>query len=281
MGFGDWFADSIASPVYHGFGEAKDWLVDKGGDAWGDLTGATAAKHAAEAQMSAADKDIAFRQRIYDDQKKQNEPWMQAGVSALSDLSGGIKSGAFDTPVEQFNDPGAYKDPGFKFNFEADPGYAFRQQQQQQAIERSAAAGGGLFSGATLSDLAKRSGQMASDEFGNAYARQRGAYENDRSFGQASSQGDRATRYGIFSDNQNRLRQKSSDRFDRLSTLAGFGNAGANRGQQNSSAFGDSVSNSILGRGNAQAAGMVGAANANTQGIMGLAGLAAKIYGAV
>lgn len=264
MGFGDWFSDSIASPVYHGFGEAKDYVHES----IKDLTGANAAEEAAQLQASAADKDLAFRQKVYDDQIKLNEPWRNAGISALSDLSGGIKSGAFESPENEFKDTV----PGFKFDFQADPGYQFRQQQAQQAIERSAAAGGGLFSGATMSDLAKKSGQMASDEYDNAYNRSRGEYQDrvaNRNFN-----------YGVFSDSQNAKRQKLNDRFSRLSTLAGFGDAGASRTQQAGSTFGDAASASILGKANAQASGIVGSANAQQQGIMGLAGLAAKIYGA-
>ncbi len=292
MGFGDWFSDSIASPIYHGFGEAKDVVHDS----WKDLTGATAAEEAAKVQATAADKDLAFKQKMYDEQMKLNEPWRQIGVSSLSDLSSGIKSGAFESNLEEFKDSNGanpqFQDPGQlkEFNFKADPGYLFRQQQAQQAIERSAAANGGLFSGATLSDIGGKISQMASEEYGNAYNR----YESDRNNQQVNrnfaynAYNDRVNQniqnknfnYGVFSDNQNRKRQQMGDRFSRLSTLAGFGDAGANRTQQVGTNFGDTASASILNKANAQASGIVGAANANSQGMMGLASLAAKIYGA-
>ena len=59
-------------------------------------------------------------------------PWREAGTDALGRLQEKISAG-----------------PG---DFEASPGYAFRQQEGQKAIERSAAARGGALSGRALKE---------------------------------------------------------------------------------------------------------------------------------
>lgn len=52
-------------------------------------------------------------------------------------------------------------------NFQADPGYQFRQQQGEQAINRAASAAGGRISGATLKALSGFNQDLASQEYGN------------------------------------------------------------------------------------------------------------------
>jgi hypothetical protein len=55
--------------------------------------------------------------------------------------------------------------------FFTSPDYQWRLDQQNKAIERSAAASGGLFSGATGVALARESGNIASQEYGNYFER--------------------------------------------------------------------------------------------------------------
>lgn len=75
-------------------------------------------------------------------------------------------------------------------DYQADPGYAFRMSEGQKALERSAAARGGLNSGATLKALTRYGQDMGSQEYQNAY---------------------------------NRFTNDQSNRFNRLSGLAGLG----------------------------------------------------------
>lgn len=274
--------DDTAGAIYHGNGNLKDGA----GDLWNDFSGKTAARDAAKTQVAAADKATALQREMYDKNVDLNEPWRQAGLGALGQISKGMESGEFNTPEESFSydmKTPEYKDPGFNFDFKADPGYAFRQQEQQKAIERSAAAGGGLFSGATLSDLALRSGQMASDEYGNAYNRARSGYESDRSFGYGinrdavgDAMSDRNFAYGNFMDAQSRKRQSMQDRFSRLSTLAGIGEAGTSRVGTAATTFGQQAGDNTLGAGNARAASLVGGYNSQRDTLMGLGNLAVK-----
>jgi hypothetical protein len=196
---------------------------------------------------------LQFQRESRDQQLALNEPWRQQGLAALGQLGNDTQ---FQAPVEDYRAPA--------FDFLADPGYQFRLQQGQQALERSAAARGGLFSGATARRLSDLSGQMASDE----YSRAQGRYAQDRQFG-----------YGVFSDKQNARRQALNDRFNRLSTLAGFGEAATGRAGAAQGNYGQAAGDLAIQRGNAQAAGTVGAYNAQRDFGMGLGNLVLNAAG--
>ena len=125
-------------------------------------------------------------------------------------------------------------------DYEADPGYAFRQQQGQQAIERSAAARGGLLSGAALKGIERFGQGLASEEYGNAY---------------------------------NRFQSNQSNQFNRLASLAGVGQTANNALAQAGSQFANAMTgisqanaanqgNAMLAAGNARASGYAGIGNA-------------------
>jgi len=65
-------------------------------------------------------------------------------------------------------------------DMERDPGVAFRRQEQERAIDRSMAGMGKLLSGNRLEELMSRSGDLASQEYGQAYGRNLGEYELGR-----------------------------------------------------------------------------------------------------
>jgi hypothetical protein len=67
-----------------------------------------------------------------------------------------------------------------------DPGYQFRQTEARRALEGSAAARGDLMSGGVLQALQSRSQDLASQEYGNAYARSLG--ENQLRYGRGLTQ---------------------------------------------------------------------------------------------
>lgn len=172
---------------------------------------ADAAREAANANTLASDKAASLQ-----------EPWRQAGMGALSQLSAGTAPGG------QFNAP---------FNYQADPGYAFRLAQGQDALESSAAARGTHLSGGTLQALVNYGQQAGSQEFGNSYNR----WNNDQ-----------------------------TNRFNRLASVAGLGQTAT----RDVSAMGMDAARSNgeygLQGANAAAAGRVGQANAWNQGLTGL-----------
>ena len=73
-------------------------------------------------------------------------PWREAGIRALGTLEGKIATG-----------------PG---EFEADPGYQFRQEQGNRAVDSSAAARGGALSGRAVKEAARFNQGLASQEYG-------------------------------------------------------------------------------------------------------------------
>ncbi|MBU1240626.1 hypothetical protein KJ865_13020 [Myxococcota bacterium] len=246
----------IGMPKMQSFGGSipgADWLGEKATDIWNVMSGDAAARDAGKEEKKALDKQLAFARETRDQQMALNEPWMQLGkgaVGQLSDLS------QFEFTPEEYQAPA--------FDFQADPGYQFRLAEGQKALERSAAARGGLFGAGTVRRLSDLSGQMASDEYGRAQQR----YSQDRQFG-----------YGVYSDKQNARRQALNDRFSRLSSLAGFGEAATGRMGQAQGAFGQAAGTNALDRGNVNAARIVGCYNAQRDTAMGLGQLAAPIIG--
>lgn len=129
------------------------------------------------------------------------------------------------------------QDPSFQksftlADFEADPGYAFRMAEGQKAIERSAASRGGLMGGATMKALTRFGQDTASQEYQNAYGR----FTNDQ-----------------------------TNRFNRLSSIAGFGQAANASNTAAGQNYGNSVAANQIGFGNAQAAAHIGQGNQNAQ----------------
>jgi len=119
-------------------------------------------------------------------------------------------------------------------DFNKDPGYQFRMDEGTQALERSAAARGGLLSGGTLKDLTNYSQGVASGEYSNAY---------------------------------NRFNADRTQRFNRLSALAGTGQTAATNLNSDATNLGNTVGNNILGAANARSAGYVNTGNAINSGI--------------
>jgi hypothetical protein len=119
-------------------------------------------------------------------------------------------------------------------DFQTDPGYGFRLAEQEKAINRSAGARGRFNSGATLKALLERSGNLASDEYSNAY---------------------------------NRFNLNQTNKFNRLAAISGIGQTAVQQLGNQSSVLGQSLANNITGAGNARASGYIGAANAINSGI--------------
>lgn len=148
-----------------------------------------------------------------------------------------------------------------------DPGYQFRLQQGQQALERSAAARGGLLSGRALKDTADFSQGLASQEFGQAFARA-GALD-ERDYGRALTDANRSWQQGTALDDRDYSRAWNLDQssWNRLAALAGIGQTS----QQHTSGLGAgtaaAIAGNTIGAGNAAAAGTVGAANAWTNAL--------------
>ena len=110
-----------------------------------------------------------------------------------------------------------------------DPGYQFRLSEGIKALDRSAASRGNLVSGDQMLAIQDYGQRSASQEFSNAFAR---------------TQSERDARFGI------------------LKSVSDSGQMAAATTMQNANAFAANASNTITGKGNAQAEGYIGAANA-------------------
>ena len=124
------------------------------------VIGSQASKSAAKTQAAAADQAAQLQQQQFERQVELQEPWRQAGITALNKL----------TPLATEYTPFGMQ------QFQQDPGYAFRMQEGMKALDRSAAARGGLLSGSTLKGAQRYGQDLASQEYMNAFNR----YQTER-----------------------------------------------------------------------------------------------------
>jgi len=197
------------------------------------LYGASAAKSAANTQAAAADRAAQLQYDQFQQQRADQEPFRQAGITTQNELlrqlglGGEAGSAGYGNLMRNFSQQ----------DFQADPGYQFRLSEGLKGIDRQAAARGGLISGGALK-AAERYGQnLASDEYQNAFNR----YQTNR-----------GSVYGMLSGQQG-VGQGATN---------AMGAAGQNYANQAGEAY--------MGAGNARASGYIGAANAIGQGVGGL-----------
>ncbi len=142
----------LASAVVGGL---SSWF---GADSTADAT-----KENTKATIEATKNTNAMLQRQYDQNRKDNESWRLAGEEALKKIQ---------------------SDPGFQFvsedfDFFSDPSYEFRKEESINALDRSAASRGNVLSGAQNKAITRYAGNLASQEYGNAFNRYM-AKENQR-----------------------------------------------------------------------------------------------------
>ena len=125
--------------------------------------------------------------------------------------------------------------------FEADPGYAFRQSEGMKALERSAAARGNLMSGATMKGIQRFGQDLASQEYQNAF---------------------------------NRYQVERAARLNPLQSLMGSGQSSANTLTSAAGQFGQASANNAMNVGAARASGYVGSANALSSALSGVGQMA-------
>ena len=212
-------------------------IIGAGASVGSSVIAAKGAKSAAETQaQSARDASDLFA------------PYRAVGTEAIQRLGDQFRSGG--TLAQPFNEP--FVAPGSpamagrpSTPLTLDPGYQFRLEEGQKALERSAAARGTLLTGGTAKALQRYGQGLASQEYGAAYNRAFGEYQQ---------------RHDIF-------RQNQSDLFNRETSLAnlGYGATGQQADLNTSGAA-------------AAAAGQVGSANAYAQGIGQLGGLFQDSY---
>jgi len=122
-------------------------------------------------------------------------------------------------------------------DYQADPGYAFRQSEGMKALERSAAARGGLLSGGTLKGIQRFGQDLASQEYQNAF---------------------------------NRYQVNRANQLNPLQSLMGSGQSSANVLTGAAGQMGQNQAAAITNAAQARASGYVGSANALGSALSGL-----------
>ena len=132
-----------------------------GSQALTGLLGYNAANKAAQTQADAANNANALTWQMYQQNQANQQPWINAGTNALSQLTAGTQPGGQFTKNFSPSDLTAG----------IDPGYAFRISEGNKALNASAAARGGLISGNALKASQDYGQAAASQEYQNAFNR--------------------------------------------------------------------------------------------------------------
>jgi hypothetical protein len=187
------------------------------------VIGAISSNKAANTQAQASRDATAAQQDALAKQTELNKPFYDTGVNALTKLA---------------NQSPYVRDT---FNYQADPGYAFRFNEGMKGINATAAARGGLISGNALKGATDYGQAAGSQEYNNAYNR-------------------------YLSNNALKLQEYNTNTGVQQN-LASMGQGSANNQAAAAGAFGNSAASNIIGAGNATAGGYMGGANALTSGV--------------
>lgn len=196
-----------------------------GGAVIGGGASMIASSKAAKAQESAANSANATQLAMFNRQTELQEPFRQGGLTAQQQIMqllglGGDKNAA---------GYGSLAQPFGMDQFQADPGYAFRQAEAQKALERSASARGMLLSGSTLKGIERYSQDLASQEYQNAF---------------------------------NRYQVERAAKLNPLQSLMGAGQSSANTLTNAAANYGNAAAANTMAAGQARASGYVGMGNA-------------------
>jgi hypothetical protein len=203
------------------------------------VIGAVGATSAASTQAGAAKNAQNISEQEFNTITQQEQPFMQGGYGALSQLDQGLGIG---TPMTDSSmGYGSLNAPFTEQTFQQmSPAYQFQLQQGQQGVLNQDASGQGALSGATMKDLIGYNQNYANTSFNNAF---------------------------------NQYQTQNQNVYNRLSGIAQLGqNAASNTGQQGTALAGQAAQ-SATNVGTAQAAGQIGVANAASSGLSSLSSL--------
>lgn len=208
----------------------------------GSVVSASGAQSAANTQAAAQNNATANQMSMFNTIQGQEQPFMNAGVTATNQLSSLTAPGGYLN--NQTSTPFSF-DPS---SITSSPGYQFSQTQGLQQAQNAIAPNVGALSGPALQALTNYSTGNA-EQYYNNY------------FNQAQSQ---------YLTNFNTQQTQQQNIFSRLSGIAGLGqNAASNTGTAGT-ALGTGAAQSTAAAGASQAAGTVGAANAISGGASGV-----------
>lgn len=204
------------------------------------LIGAGASSNAANTAANANQNATNAQLSMFNTTNTQQAPWRQAGGNALAAINTGFGVDASGNPVAAGTNTGGIGAGQFNqqftnadLNSQLAPNYQFQLQQGLGQAQNMMAGSGGAMGG----NMAQGLENYAQNYAGNAY---QNAFNN--------------------------YQTQQSNIFNRLSTIAGMGSASANQSSATGATTGLGVANTMVGQGNAMAAGQIGVANALTGG---------------
>lgn len=129
----------------------------------GTVAGAVLSKRAADKQEQAirkqADRDIALRKQMYEEDVARQQPYLGAGEMSMNQLSA------------LYGPEGMYTKTPTMQDLLIDPGYGFRMSEGEKALARMQSARGRYLSGGAIKAGTEFGQNLASQEFMNAYNR--------------------------------------------------------------------------------------------------------------
>ena len=203
----------------------------------GGLFGANASSNAASAQAGAANNATAMQGQMFNTVMGNLQPYMGAGTNALNNLTSYLNPSATGGPGGA---PGLLHTFGASdLNANLAPNYQFQLGQGMAQLSNQNAATGGAGGGNAFAGEQAYAQNMAGSAYQNAF--------------------------NNYQTNQNNI-------YSRLGNLAQLGQASSTGQASGAPLFASGMSNSIIGAGNAQAAGNIGVANALSGGLNNAAG---------
>lgn len=185
-------------------------------------TQAAAADRAAEAQLQAARESNQLQRDIFDKQVSLQEPFRQAGMTGqnrlmeMLGLGGNTGAQGYGSLMRDFS----------AADFQADPGYQFRQDQGMQAIDRLY---GGRQSGRAMKDAMRFNQGLADQSYKDAF---------------------------------NRFQTNRANKLQPLQSLAGLAQSSSNAIGSAASNYGANVGNTLMGAAARSQNALMGGANA-------------------
>lgn len=225
-----------------------------------------AAGQASEVAKESTDKQLELMRQIWEQQQKDQAPYLQQGQNAIGKLSdltlGGDGFKSYISSQGINSGAGGYNDflrsrglANGQFNTN-NPQYQFLQKQGMQALDRSAAARGMGYSGAQLKALNEYGQGLASQQYDKEYAR--AANEYNDIYNRAAQE------YGNY---YNRLAALSQGGQQAAQSLGGIGSNYSANAANTLGSLSSQLQNNIGQGANARASGYIGKANAIGGGI--------------
>jgi len=234
---------------------------------------ARAARYSADLEAQAAKDALLFQgetraqqQANYEEQQRNQAPFLQASQGAITTLSGLVNNGGFPDWQGRFVAPTGEE-------VRNTPGYEFMRREGERALENSASARGTVLSGGHLKALDRYGTDYADTKYGEAYGRSVSEYE--RAYNEFINKQDRTfNRFGVLAGiGQTASNQLGSNAANFNSTLGAGANLNTNTLLSSARGIGDRQESAAA----MNASGYVGGANAWTGALSQIGGNAQTI----